>query len=219
MKKFSTVRQKLCEGKTSYPLLWIKVFNTPNFLKFWREAHKNFQHCEAQNFRRKNIIPPVMQKIFRHPNLLKPSRDANENFRHCETWRFRRKNVIPPFSSKKLFETWNFLKNSGIPSRNFSALWDIKISTGNRDMSPPIHNFFAIPEISWKTESFLYKEFRFSPVRQKKIDEIVAPSPLLCMTIFHKRVFLKHHSVLQWNILKLSDKNFSTEKPETPYYE
>ena len=42
------------------------------------------------------------------------------------------------------------------------------------------------------------------------------PSPFLCMTIFDKRVFLKHHSVLQWNILKLSDKNFRRKNLKPP---
>ena len=130
MNFFGTVRPNFFDGKTWCPLLWKKIFDTPIFLKHWRDAH--------------------------------------ENFRHCETWKFRRKNVIPPFSSLKRFETWKFLKNSGIPSRNFWALWDIKTSTGNRDMPPLIHNFFSIPEIFWKTEGFPYNDFCFSPVRQKK---------------------------------------------------
>ena len=117
MKLFGTVRPKIFDGKTCYPLLCIKFFDTPNFLKHWRDAHEIFRHCETKNFRRKN--------------------------------------VIPPFSSMKLFETRNFLKNSRIPLRNFSALWDI--STEDRDMPLLIHerkilfmNFFRYRKISGK---------------------------------------------------------------------
>ena len=34
-------------------------------------------------------------------------------------------------------------------------------------MPPLIHKFFSIPENFRKTEGFLYKAFRFGPVRQK----------------------------------------------------
>ena len=40
--------------------------------------------------------------------------------------------------------------------------------------------------------------------------------PLLCMKIFDKRIFLKHQSVLQWNIFVQWDKNSSTENRDTP---
>ena len=45
------------------------------------------------------------------------------------------------------------------------------------------------------------------------------PSPFVCMKIFVKRFFLKHHSVLQWIFLVQSDKKFSTEKRDIRYYE
>ena len=76
------------------------------------------------------------------PAISETLKGSYENFRHCETKNFRRKNVTPPFSSKKLFESRNFLKNSRNPLRNFSALWDTKISTENRDMPPLIHKYF-----------------------------------------------------------------------------
>ena len=170
-KFFGTVRQKIFDGNLWYPQLCIKFFDTPNFLKHWRDAHEIFRHYETKNFRRKN--------------------------------------VIPPFSSVKLFGTKNFLKNSRIPLRKFSALWDIKISTENRDMPPLIHKFFSIPKMFWKTAGFLYKAFRFGPMRQKVLTKPwCPPPPLLCMKIFDKRIFLKHQKVLQWNISVQWDKNF-----------
>ena len=162
-KFFGTVRQKIFDGKLWYPLLCIKFFDTPNFVKHWRDAHEIFRHCETKIFRRKNVITPSP----------------------------------PPLSSIKLFETRNFLKNCRIPLRNFSVLWDIKISTKNRDMPSLIRQFFSIPVIFWKTEVFLYKDFRFGPVRQKiSTKSWCPPPPLLCMKIFDKRIFLKHQSVL-----------------------
>ena len=130
-KFFGTVRQKIFDGKTWYPLVCIKFFDTPNFLKHWRMPTKFFGTVSPKIFDGKTWYPP------------------------------------PPLSSIKLFETKSFLKNSRIPLRKFSALWDIKLSTENRDMPPLIHNFFSIPENFRKTEGFLYKAFRFGPVRQK----------------------------------------------------
>ena len=135
-----------------------------------------------------------------------------EIFRHCETKKFRRKNMIPPFSSIKLFETRNFLKNSRIPLRNFSALWDIKISTENRDMPPLIHKFISIPKIVWKTEMFLYKAFCFGPVRQKISTKPWCPPSYAWK--FSIPEFFRNTEVL-WNILVQWDKNFSTENRDT----
>ena len=112
-----------------------------------------------------------------------------------------------PFSSIKLFETENFLKNSRIPLWKFSALWDIKISTENRDKPPLIPKFFSIPENFRKTEGFLHEAFRFGPVRQKISTKRDAPPPPMHEN-FDKRIFLKHQSVLQWNISVHWDKNF-----------
>ena len=112
---FSTLWDKnFFEGKMWYPLLSIKIFDTPNFLKHWTDAREMFRHCETKNFRRKIVIPLLCIKLFDTPNFLKHWRGAHQIFRHCETKTFRRENVIPPFSSIKLFETEYFLRNSGI---------------------------------------------------------------------------------------------------------
>ena len=139
-KLFGTVRQKIFDGKLWYPLLCIKFFDTPNFLKHWTDAH--------------------------------------ETFRHCATKTFRRKNVIRPFSSIKLFETKSFLKNSRILLRKFSALWDIKISTENRDKPPPIHNFFRYQKFSEKQKLPL-QSFSFGSCETKNFDKTVMHRPPL----------------------------------------
>ena len=66
-KFFGTVRQKIFDVNLWYILLCIKFFDTPDFLKHWREAHQFFRHCETKTFRRKNVIPPIMHKIFPIP--------------------------------------------------------------------------------------------------------------------------------------------------------
>ena len=53
------------------------------------------------------------------------------------------------------------------PLPNFSALWDIKLSTENRDMPPLVHKFFSIPGSFWERKGFPYRPLRFGPVRQK----------------------------------------------------
>ena len=199
-KFFGTVRQKIFDGNLWYPLLCIKFFDTPNFLRHWRDAHEIFRHCETKKFRRKIVIPPIMHKIFRYPKFSETLKGCPRNF-----------------SSIKLFETRNFLKNSRIPLRKFSAVWDIKISTENRDMPPLIHSSFSIPENFRKKEGFLYKAFRFGAVRQKVPTKPWCPPPLLCMKNFDKRIFLKQHqSVFQWNVSVHWDKNFDGKSWYSP---
>ena len=177
-KFFGTVRQKIFDGKTWYPLVCIKFFDTPNFLKHWKDAH--------------------------------------EIFRHCETKTFRRKSVIPPFSSIKLFETKNFLKNSRILLRKFSALWDRNISSENRDKPPLFQKFFFDTRKLPETRRVPLQSFSFRSCETKNFDKTVMHRHLLCMKIFDKRIFLKHQSVLQWNISVQWDKNFDGKSWYSP---
>ena len=87
MKFFGTVRQKLSDGKTWHHLSRNKFFDTPNFLKHWRDAHEIFWHCETKNFRWKNVIPPFLSsKNFSKPEIFsKTVGFRHETFRLCET--------------------------------------------------------------------------------------------------------------------------------------
>ena len=96
----------------------------------------------------------------------------------------------PPLLSLTFFDARIFLEHRRVPLRSFSVLWDNKFSIENRDMPPLTHKFFSIPENFRKTEGFLYKAFRFGPVRQKISTKPRCP-PILCMKIFDKRSFLK----------------------------
>ena len=154
-----------------------KIFRYPKISETLKDAHEIFRHCETKNFWRKLVIPPIMHKIFRYRKFSETLKRCPWTFSALWDQNFRRKNVIRRFSSTKLFETKNFLKNSRIPLRKFSAPWDIKISAENRDMLTLIHNFFSIPESFRKTEGFLHKAFRFGPVRQKVRTKPWCPPP------------------------------------------
>ena len=52
------------------------------------------------------------------------------------------------------------------------------------------------------------QSFPFRSCETKNFDKTKMPPPLLCMKIFDKRSFLKHQSVLQWNISVQWDRNF-----------
>ena len=158
-KFFGTVRQKIFDGNLWYPLLCIKFFDTPNFLRHWRDAHENFRHCETKKFRRKIVIPSIMHKIFRYPKFSETLKGCPRNFSALWDQNFSTEKRDTPFSSIKLFETKNFLKKSRIPLRKFSALWDIKISTENCDMPPLIHKFFRYQKISGKQKGSCSKLF------------------------------------------------------------
>ena len=191
-KFFGTVRQKNFDVNLWYPPLCIKFFDTAIFLKYWRDAHEDFRHYETNNFRRKNVISPSIHKMFRYPKFSEILKRCPWTFSALWDQNFRRKNVIPPFWSTKLFETKNFLKNSRIPLRKFSAPWDIKVSMENRDMLPLIHKFFSIPQNFRKTEGFLHKTFRFGPVRQKVRTKPWCRSPSYAWKFSIKELF--------WNI-------------------
>ena len=109
-KIFGSLRPKSFAGKTWYPLLYMKHFDTPNFLKHWTDAHKNFRRKETKNFRRKNVLLLLCIKFFHTLILLEHWRNVHKTFRQCETKIFRRKFVIPPIIHKmfkylKLSET------------------------------------------------------------------------------------------------------------------
>ena len=176
---------------------------------FWNTtvfSNEIIWYSQTKTFRRKNVIPPIMKKIFQYPKFSETLKGSPQIFPALWDQKFPAEKRDTPFSSTKHLETRNFLKNSRIPLRNFSALWDMKISTENRDMPALIHNFFSIPEVLWKTEIFLYKDFRFCAVRQKNSAKSWCPPPSYVWKFSIKELF--------WNTTVFSNEIFRYSQTE-----
>ena len=163
-KEFGTVRQKSFDGNLWYPIgAW--NFSIPQI--FWKieGMPMKFFGTVRQKISDKKLWYPLLCIIFFNTSKFpKHWGDAHEFFRQCEIKIFRSKNVIRAFSSIKLFETRSFIKNSKIPLRNFSALWDKIFSTEKSD-TPFYAKSFSIPQIFWNIEGMPTKVF--GTVRQK----------------------------------------------------
>ena len=112
----------------------------------------------------------------------------------------------------KLFATRNFLKSSRIPLRNFSALWDINISTENRDMPLLSMNFFDT-KIFLENWRLPLRCFSFRSCETKKIDKTVIP-PSYAWQFSIKR-FSETPKCSPVKCFVQWDKNFSTENRDT----
>ena len=148
---------------------------------FWSTkvfSNEIIQYSETKTATENRDTPPSFIQNFSGPEISETPKDSPTNiFGTVRQKNFRGKNVIPP-SMHKIFRYPKFSGTFRACPRKFSALWDIKISTGNRDMPPLIHKFFSIPENFRKTEGFLYKAFRFGPVRQKVPTKPWCPPPM-----------------------------------------
>ena len=129
-------------------LLCINFFDTPNFLKHWRDAHEIFCHCETKNFRPKIVIlpppspPPPLVSIFffdtRFFLIHRSERFPYEIFEHWDKKNFDTKSWDKSLKHK-IFRYPKLVTHWRVPLRNFSALWDRHFLTENRDTpsSPP----------------------------------------------------------------------------------
>ena len=132
MKYFGTVRPKNFDGKTWYPLLWINFFDTPSFLKHWRDAHEFFRYCETWKFRLKIVICHLKSiNFFYTRNFLENGRGPLQRFlfRSCETKNFD-KIVMPPFLCMKVFDKRFFLKRESVLQWNILVQSDQNIFDG-----------------------------------------------------------------------------------------
>ena len=160
------MRQNFFDGKIWYPLLCIKFFDTSNFLKHWRDAHKNFRHCETKKFRRGNVIPPSMHRVFQYPNCSETLKGCPQNFRHCETKNFRRKIVIP-HKCIKFFDTPNFLK-AWRDAHEIFRHCETKTFRRENVIPPSMHRVFQYPNFTWNIER-MPTNF-FGTVRPKSLE-------------------------------------------------
>ena len=222
-KVFGTVRPKIFDGKTWYPLLCIKFFYTPNFLKHWRDAQEIFRHCETKNFRRKILklppSPPLIHKHFfatGHFLFSETQIILYEIFRNCETKKLWQKIVIlppPPLLSINFFDTRNFVKQRRVPLRSFLLQWDNKFSMENRDIPLLGIKFFD-------TRNFL-KQRRvpirsFSALWDQKFSTEKRGTPFLSIKLFEHKNFLKNSRIPLQKFSALWDIKISTENRDKP---
>ena len=112
---FGSVRPSLFDGKTWYPLLCIKFFDTPNFLEHWRDAHEIFCHCETKNFRLKIVIlpppspPPLIHNFYSIPDFFwyTDQKGSLSKFFSTETKKISTQNREINLWSIKSFDTRN----------------------------------------------------------------------------------------------------------------
>ena len=83
---------------------------------------------------------------------------SNEIIWFSQTKKFRRKIVISPIMNKFFRYPKPSETLKGCP-RIFSVLRDMKFSTENRDMPPPIHKFFRYQKFSGKQKVSFRKSF------------------------------------------------------------
>ena len=129
---------------------------------------------------------------------------------------FDRKSWSPPLNHK-IFRYQKFSETQirGVPLRKFSALWDKKILTENRD--PPLLSikFFDTRNfLKHRSEGFLYEIFRHCETK-KFWQKIVIP-PLLSIKFFDTRNFVKQRRVPLRSFSVLWDNKFSIENRDIP---
>ena len=110
----------------------------------------NKKFCDTRNFLKHRS---VLQRIF---SVL------------CDKKLSTEKRNTPPLWCFKNFDTRNFLIHGSVPQPSFSVLWDKKFWL--KIVICPLLSIkiYSIPKsFFWNTEGFLYKAFRFGPVRQK----------------------------------------------------
>ena len=184
---FGTVILKIFDGKSWYypPPSYPNFFDTRNQCNSKGFPYGNFRHCETKKFRRKILIfsPPLLSINFSLPEIFWNTAQKVSTTKFFGTVRqkvFDGKSwYSPPPLIHKLFRYRKFseTQHRRLPVRNFSALWDKKISTENLDTTPPsLIQTFSAPEINATVKDSPTEIF--GTVRQKIFDGKFWYSPL-----------------------------------------
>ena len=191
---FGTVRQKFFDANFWYPLICIKFFDNPNFLKHWRDAHEIFRHCETKNFRRKNVICPLLSmNFFRYQKISAKQKDSFTKLFVLVLWdkKFRQYRDAPPLLCMKIFYKRIFLKHQSVFQWNISVQWDKNFDGKSWYYPPPpLIQTFSVPEISETLKGSSTKFF--GTVRQKIFDGKSWYSPALLSKFFLYPKLMKH---------------------------
>ena len=141
-KIFGTLRQRIFDGKTWYPLLCIKIFDYPKLSETLKGCPRFFLGTvRPKIFRRKSLIPRFSSiKTFRNQKVSKNSRIPVQKFLalwDIQLWA----EICDTRIMHKFFQYPKFSETlKGFP-RNFSALWDKNFLTENCDTLLCINNF------------------------------------------------------------------------------
>ena len=178
------MRQKIFDGKSWHNPLKHKIFRYPKLWHTKDSPTKFFGTVRQKIFDGKSWYSPFLSiNFFATGNFLKHSTEGfpYEISRHCETKNFRRKILILPLLIHKLFRYRKIseTQHRRVPLRNFSALWDKKISTETFDTPPSLLsiNFFATGNfLKHITKGFPYEIFRHCETKQFRRKNVNPPS-------------------------------------------
>ena len=158
---------------------------------FWKTVgllHKNFRHCETDNFRRKILTPLLCIIFFDTRIFLKHWRNAHENFRHFETEYFWRKNVIPPIIYKVFRLPQTFWNIEVMPTNFFGTVRPKNFRRRNLILIFSSGNTFRNQKFSQKQQDSFTKRSAL----WDKLFSTENGDTLVCIKFFDTRYFPKH---------------------------
>ena len=184
----------------------IQTFSIPEINATVKDSPTEIFGTEKKISTEKLDTPPPLLFInfLATGNFLKHSTEGfpYEIFRHCETKNFRRKNLDTPPSPPihKLFRYRKFSETQDrrVHLRNFSAMWDQKITTENLDtplLPLLIHKLFRCRKISETQHRRVHLQI-FSALWDKNFStenrDTPPPPPHSSINFFATGKFLKH---------------------------
>ena len=130
---FLALWDKKLSTKNCDTLSCIKFFDYLKLSETLKGCLRSFRHNQAWSFRQKNVYALNMQKNLRYHNFSETLQGCSINFSTLWDQIFSTKRCDTPlFNPLKRFETRLSLKNSRIPVKNYSALWDREFLTEKR---------------------------------------------------------------------------------------
>ena len=199
---------------------WYSALRHKNFryLKLWNteESSTKWFGIETKQFQRKIVKPTscLIPNSFRYPKPFETQKGSSTKwFGTVRQNNFNGKPWFPPPPlSLTIFDTRNFLKHRGVPLRNDSVLWDKKLSKKSW-YSAPRHKNIRYLKLS---ETQKNPQRNDSVLRQNNFNaKSWNPPPLLSLTFFDTRNFLKRRRVPPRNDSVLWDKTISTENRDS----
>ena len=219
-KSFGTVRHKKSAGNRANPPptltdkgdipLMQKIFHYRKLCQTEKGTLRSIQENETKNFPTENRNTPPPQLCIKFSNL-------RNSLKHVGT-----PTIFFGLVGLKFFngKSWNSpimhkvygCPNSSKSLKSFQQKFRLcETKTIKRIMIPLLSKKFRYQKIS-ETQGSPYEISRYCET--KKIDKIVIP--LLSKHFFDSRTFLKHRRVRPWCFVVIWDKQFPTEKRDTP---